>query len=104
MPDANALPSTIVHVHVIVRGVVQGVGFRYAAQRLAKRLGIVGTASNRPDGAVEIHAQGPKGVLDLFLVSLSSEVRAASIASVTKEFSTPTFRYFGFEITHRHTY
>ena len=41
-------------VHLIVRGRVQGVFFRAATQREARRLGLTGWVRNRPDGSVEI--------------------------------------------------
>lgn len=42
----------------VVRGRVQGVGFRWWTQREACALHLTGTVFNRPDGAVEITAQG----------------------------------------------
>lgn len=45
-----------VHMHVLGR--VQGVYFRASTQREAKRLGLAGWVKNRPDGGVEILAEG----------------------------------------------
>jgi acylphosphatase len=45
-------------VHMHVRGRVQGVYFRASTQREAKRLGLTGWVKNRPDGEVEICAEG----------------------------------------------
>ncbi len=45
-------------VHLFVKGRVQGVFFRAAAQREARRLGITGWVKNRNDGSVEILAEG----------------------------------------------
>jgi acylphosphatase len=45
-------------VQLFVRGRVQGVFFRAAAQREARRLGIGGWVKNRNDGSVEIVAEG----------------------------------------------
>lgn len=45
-------------VHLIVRGRVQGVFFRAATQREARRLGVTGWVKNRQDGNVEILAEG----------------------------------------------
>lgn len=45
-------------LHLTVRGRVQGVYFRASAQREAKRLGLGGWVRNRPDGSVEILAEG----------------------------------------------
>jgi acylphosphatase len=45
-------------VQLFVRGRVQGVFFRASTQREAKRLGLTGWVRNRPDGSVEILAEG----------------------------------------------
>ena len=45
-------------VHLVVRGRVQGVYFRASAQREARRLGLTGWVRNRPDGFVELLAEG----------------------------------------------
>ncbi len=44
---------------VIIRGRVQGVGFRFATQRKAHELGVDGWVCNRPDGSVEATFEGP---------------------------------------------
>jgi len=43
----------------LVRGRVQGVGYRYFAQRAAVELGLTGYARNLDDGRVEVYAVGP---------------------------------------------
>lgn len=45
-------------INLLIRGRVQGVYFRAAAQREARRLGITGWVRNRPDGSVELLAEG----------------------------------------------
>jgi len=45
-------------IHLMIRGQVQGVYFRASAQREARQLGLTGWVRNRPDGAVEIVAEG----------------------------------------------
>ena len=50
----------------LVRGRVQGVGFRYFTQAAAVRAGVVGWVRNNPDGTVEIAATGePAAVAQL---------------------------------------
>jgi acylphosphatase len=46
-------------LHLIIRGRVQGVFFRVRAQEVAEGLGLFGVVRNRPDGAVELIAEGP---------------------------------------------
>jgi acylphosphatase len=48
----------------VVRGRVQGVGFRWFVWREAERLGLGGFARNLPDGTVEVVSQGPDEALD----------------------------------------
>lgn len=48
----------------VVSGLVQGVGFRWTAQRVARSLGITGTVRNLPDGTVEIEAHGGPEALE----------------------------------------
>jgi len=47
----------------LVRGRVQGVGYRYFAQRAAAGLGLNGYARNLDDGRVEVYAAGPEAKL-----------------------------------------
>ena len=53
-----------------VKGRVQGVGYRYFTQTLAKSMGLTGWVRNLPDGAVELFAIGGKEVLERFLHKL----------------------------------
>lgn len=45
-------------IHIIVKGLVQGVFFRAYTQQIATELGLTGTVRNLTDGSVEIVAQG----------------------------------------------
>jgi acylphosphatase len=59
-------------LHLTVKGRVQGVGYRYYAQRSATALGLTGYVRNRADGAVEIVAEGDQDKVDQ-LVTLLKE-------------------------------
>ena len=51
-------------IHLFVRGRVQGVFFRASTQKTAEGLGLTGWVMNRPDGSVEIHAEGSRERLE----------------------------------------
>lgn len=70
-------------------GRVQGVGFRFTAQRLAEGLGVVGTVKNLPDGRVELVAEGPAERLDSLFAAIRSEM-GAKARSVDVESETPS--------------
>lgn len=46
------------NIKIIVKGRVQGVGFRYAAKNMARSLGLNGFVRNIPDGSVYIEIEG----------------------------------------------
>ncbi len=50
--------------HVIFRGRVQGVGFRYTASHIAGRYEVTGFVRNLPDGSVEMLVQGSAQQVD----------------------------------------
>jgi acylphosphatase len=54
-------------VNVIVRGLVQSVGFRMFVYREASMRGLTGWTRNCPDGSVEIEAQGNSGLVEELL-------------------------------------
>ena len=81
-----------------VTGEVQGVGFRWAAQGEAERLGVVGRVRNRTDGAVELVAQGERAAMDAFAAWLEEGPRWAKVADVDAEPIEP-FEADSFEIT-----
>ncbi|KOS54009.1 MULTISPECIES: acylphosphatase [Rhodococcus] len=55
-----------------VHGYVQGVGFRWWTRSRALELGVVGHATNHPDGRVLVIAEGPRDALERLLAALRS--------------------------------
>lgn len=69
-------------IHVAVRGRVQGVGFRWFAREAARGLDVSGWVKNRPDGSVEIAAEGSSGAIERLRAALGDGPPGASVASV----------------------
>ena len=74
---------------------VQGVGYRYFAQRVAGQLGVSGYAKNLNDGRVEVYAIGKPEALDSFRNSLEHGPRSAEVSSVEAEDRPIDKRYAG---------
>lgn len=68
----------------VVRGRVQGVGYRYFVTRQAERLGLGGFARNLPDGSVEVVARGGVEELDRLEAALRRGPFMSRVATVEK--------------------
>jgi acylphosphatase len=66
--------TTKVAKHVKFEGYVQGVGFRYTANSLARRYSVTGYVMNMPDGSVEVLAEGPNEEVDSFIHAIREEM------------------------------
>ncbi|ATH60116.1 MULTISPECIES: acylphosphatase [Staphylococcus] len=68
--------------HIKVFGIVQGVGFRYYTEKIARKYNIVGTVQNVSD-YVDIYAQGDKNSLTSFT---NAVIEGASPASHIEDY------------------
>ncbi|HEV3330323.1 MAG TPA: acylphosphatase [Bryobacteraceae bacterium] len=80
-----------------IRGRVQGVGFRYFAQRAADELGLHGYTRNLDDGRVEVYAVGPEDQLSKLAGMLLTGPRWADVRGVDEE-EAEVRAYRSFEI------
>ena len=71
-------------VRFLVRGIVQGVGYRWFVLREAQRLELRGWVSNLPDGTVEVVADGDERALASLEQILARGPRMAHVARVEK--------------------
>jgi len=76
--------------HIIVRGLVQGVGFRWFAARRANALGLTGYARNLIDGAVEIEAEGDRSLIEELVGDIRVGPRSAHVHDLTIEWKEPS--------------
>jgi acylphosphatase len=83
-----------------ISGDVQGVGYRFFAQRAAARHQIVGYVKNLKDGRVEALAEGPGPNVEAFKHDLATGPRFSSIDHVEEINLDPTGLYSSFRIEH----
>jgi acylphosphatase len=82
----------------VVSGRVQGVGFRFFAERAARELGVHGWVRNMPDGTVETLAEGAPEAVQGYLDRLRQGPRGARVTSVAEQ-EIPPQGVASFEIT-----
>ena len=82
----------------IVKGRVQGVGFRFFAIHAARRIGVNGTVRNLADGTVEAVAEGLPDQIADFCAELRRGPSYAQVTSVEEKEMRPTGRYTGFDV------
>ena len=92
-PAEGCLSKVIQRMHIVIRGAVQGVGFRPFVYRLATELKLPGWVLNSPQG-VFIEVEGEKQDLDSFLFRLQNEKPAPSFIQ-SLEFSLLDPIHFG---------
>ena len=83
-----------------IKGDVQGVGFRFFAQRAAARHQIVGYVKNLDDGRVEALAEGPARNVEAFKHELTTGPRFSSVDHIEEINLDPTGAYSSFRIEH----
>ncbi len=77
---------------------MQGVGYRFFAQRAAARHQIVGYVRNMPDGTVESLAEGPAQNVEAFKHDLATGPRFSIVEQVEEISLEPTGQYSLFRV------
>jgi acylphosphatase len=98
MIEQSVEASAKARLHAVVRGRVQGVGFRYHAVTTAQRLGLTGWVVNRWDGSVETVAEGIRKALDEYLAFLHRGSPTAMVESVDAKYHPPTGEFASFRV------
>ena len=82
----------------VISGRVQGVGYRFFAERWAEQLGITGYVKNLWDGTVEAYAIGDTLALEEFKLRLAEGPRSARVTGVSESDEAVDRRYIRFMI------
>lgn len=85
-------------LHAIIYGRVQGVNFRYYTLLQAQALHLTGWVANRPDGTVEVVAEGPHPALDELLAFLHRGPSHARVDHVEVDWPKPTGQFNRFQV------
>ena len=85
-------------IHVVVKGFVQGVGFRYFVYLRAIRLGLTGYVRNTFSGEVEIEIQGDRSLIEECIKDVKVGPRIAQVKDMTLEWLPIEKSYTRFEI------
>ena len=81
--------------HIYYHGMVQGVGFRFAAERTAVSMGLAGWVRNLDDGKVEVLCEGREQDINVFTEKMAS---VFNISKYDIEWSGATGEFAGFDI------
>jgi len=71
-----------IKVHIIVEGLVQGIGYRYFVKKLAGKYNLSGYVRNNSDGSVEIETEIEKDILNNFIEELKTGHPWAEVKSI----------------------
>ena len=88
--DANA--------KITVKGIVQGVGYRWFADRYARKYDLKGYVENLPDGSVFLEVEGEDGLIQELIKDLRAGPRSATVDDVIVEWGKPHYLFLGFKI------
>ncbi|MDH5641712.1 MAG: acylphosphatase [Nitrospira sp.] len=94
----GAAGETVVRAHLMVSGLVQGVGYRAFAARAASRHGLFGGVRNLDDGRVELEVEGAQSAIETLLQELQSGPPAAHVIKIETEWGKATERFSSFMI------
>jgi acylphosphatase len=87
-----------VRLRATVHGFVQGVSFRYYTLRRAQSLNLDGYVRNRPDGSVQVVAEGDREAVSQLLTWLHAGPPSAAVEKVDYEWQEPSGELRHFEV------
>jgi len=85
-------------IFCLVKGKVQGVGYRYTVERYAVEHGLRGWVRNNEDGSVEAVIQGTPDELKATIEMLNVGSPLSKVESIAVDWRTPESRYEDFQV------
>ncbi len=87
-----------VRLNAIVKGYVQGVGYRFFAVRKAKEYGLKGWVKNLNDGNVQVVAEGERSILEEFIKDLKIGPYSANVTDIDIKWEKYTGEFKNFDV------
>jgi len=85
-PPEPERPRNVKEMRILrIDGKVQGVGYRFFATRVARRLGLKGTIQNVRDGSVEAVVEGEASAIDDWIRELREGPRFAEVTGIDQQ-------------------
>ena len=84
--------------HLIIKGIVQGVGFRWFVQREANKLGLTGYVKNLYNGDVEVEVEGERGLIEELIKILKVGNRMSHVTDIRVNWLEYGDHYSSFDI------
>ena len=91
--------TDIIAASVVYSGRVQGVGFRATVAEFARTRPVTGWVKNRPDGRVELLAEGPRADVEAFLAAIDRRF-AANIHAASAGWPAATGAFAAFDVVY----
>jgi acylphosphatase len=88
----------VARARIVVRGIVQGVGYRYFAAVRGRAHALNGFVRNMRDGSVEIEAEGERERIEAFVKDVRRGPVSARVTTLDIEWQEPRHRETTFEI------
>ena len=86
-------------LHAIVKGRVQGVGYRYFVIHVAREIGLKGYVKNLMDGDVEVVAEGPEEDLEKLIKALWRGPAFSNVEDIDTKFYDDEYGYVDFQLS-----
>lgn len=84
--------------HVVVEGVVQGVGYRYFVMKQGRALGLSGFVQNLPDGSVEAVIEGDENDIAVMIREMKNGPFMARVDNLHLDWGEFTGKFLGFSV------
>ena len=89
-----------VGAYIIVKGMVQGVGYRWFASKQAGLYGLKGWVRNLPNGSVELEIEGEQEIIREFIKQLKAGPSYSRVSDVTVQWKEFQDKFTSFDISY----